>query len=143
MSRPTRLGVVAVLTGVAMVVPLAPAHAAPVATTLSGATEVPGPGDPDGTGTFAGKVKPGRGLLCYTLTVSGIAPATAAHVHVGTADVAGPVVITLTPPTEGSSSACVEADKELLKAIAHDPEAYYVNVHNAEYPAGAVRGQLG
>jgi hypothetical protein len=126
-----------------MVVPLAPAHAAPVATTLSGANEVPGPGDPDGTGTFTGKIKPGRGLLCYTLTVSDIAPATAAHVHVGTADVAGPVVIGLTAPTAGSSSACLTADRELLKAIAGDPEAYYVNVHNADYPAGAVRGQLG
>lgn len=143
MSRPTRLGLVAVLTGVAMVVPLAPAHAAPVATTLSGANEVPGPGDPDGTGTFAGKVKSGRGLLCYTLTVADIAPATAAHVHVGTAEVAGPVVIALSAPTDGSSSACVEADKGLLKAIARDPAAYYVNVHNADYPAGAVRGQLG
>lgn len=143
MSRPTRLGVAAVLTGVAMVVPLAPAHAAPVATTLSGANEVPGPGDPDGTGTFTGKIKPGRGLLCYTLTVSDIAAATAAHVHVGTADLAGPVVIGLTPPSDGSSSACVTADRELLKAIAGNPEAYYVNVHNQEYPAGAVRGQLG
>lgn len=143
MSRPTRLGVAAVLTGVAMVVLLAPAHAAPVATTLSGANEVPGPGDPDGTGTFTGKIKPGRGLLCYTLTVSDIAAATAAHVHVGTADLAGPVVIGLTPPSDGSSSACVTADRELLKAIAGNPEAYYVNVHNQEYPAGAVRGQLG
>jgi hypothetical protein len=37
----------------------------------------------------------------------------------------------------------VTADRELLKAIASDPEDYYVNVHNADYPAGAVRGQLG
>lgn len=143
MVRTARLGVVAVLTGVALVVPLAPAQAAPVAATLTGAAEVPGPGDPDGSGTFTAKVKPGRGQLCYTLTATGIAPATAAHVHVGTADVAGPVVIALAAPTEGSSSACVETDKALLKAIAQDPASYYVNVHNPEYPAGAVRGQLG
>ena len=143
MSSSTRLGVVAVLTGLTLVMSPAPAQARPVATMLSGANEVPGPGDPDGTGTFTGKIQPGRGLLCYTLTVSDIAAATAAHVHVGTADVAGPVVIGLTAPTEGSSSACMTADKDLLKAIAADPESYYVNVHNADYPAGAVRGQLG
>ena len=143
MIRSTRLGVVAALTAVTAVMSMTPAYAGPVATTLTGANEIPGPGDPDGSGTFVGKVNLGRGTLCYTLTVSGIAPATAAHVHVGTSDVAGPVVIGLLPPTEGSSSACATADRDLLRQINRHPEQYYVNVHNAEFPAGAVRGQLG
>ena len=33
-------------------------------------------------------------------------------------------------------------DKNLLKAIIRNPENYYVNVHNAPFPNGAVRGQL-
>jgi hypothetical protein len=114
----------------------------PFTTTLTGAAEVPGPGDPDGSGTASLRLNPGQGEVCFELTVTGIAPATAAHIHVAPAGVAGPVVVPLTPPTSGSSSGCVSASRELLLAIIQEPEAYYVNVHNAEFPAGALRGQL-
>jgi CHRD domain-containing protein len=110
--------------------------------TLTGAAEVPGPGDPDGAGTAALTVNPGLGQICYELTVSGIAPATAAHIHLGAVGVAGPVVVPLAPPTGGSSSGCAEVSRELALAILKHPSDYYVNVHNAEFPAGAVRGQL-
>ena len=112
-------------------------------TTLTGAAEVPGPGDPDGSGTATLRLNPGQEEICYELTVTGVAPIRAAHIHVGTADVAGPVVVALTAPTDGSSSGCVTADRDLILAIIQNPEQYYVNVHNAEYPAGALRGQLG
>ena len=112
-------------------------------TTLTGAAEVPGPGDPDGSGTAVIRLNHGQGEVCFELEVSGIVPATAAHIHVGPADVAGPVVVGLTPPTNGSSSGCVSGvSPDLIKAIIQNPDAYYVNVHNAEYPAGALRGQL-
>ena len=114
----------------------------PLATTLTGAAEVPGPGDPDGSGTASIRLNPGQGEVCFELTVSSIAPATAAHIHVGPAGVAGPVVVGLAPPTSGTSSGCVSADPALIKAIIQNPEHYYVNVHNADFPAGAVRGQL-
>jgi hypothetical protein len=113
-----------------------------LSTTLTGAAEVPGPGDPDGSGTATLTVNPGLGQICYELTVSGIAPATAAHIHVGAVGVAGPVVVPLDPPTDGASSGCAEVSRELALAILMSPSNYYVNVHNAEYPAGAVRGQL-
>lgn len=109
---------------------------------LSGANEVPGPGDPDGSGTAVISVKPSKERLCFELSAANIAPATAAHVHEGPAGVAGPVVVTLTPPTSGFSSGCVTVDKTLLKDIKKNPDEYYVNVHNAEFPAGAIRGQL-
>lgn len=114
----------------------------PLTTTLTGAAEVPGPGDLDGSGTATLRLNPGQGEICYELDVAGIAPARAAHIHVGTADVAGPVVVHLAAPTSGSSSACAAADRDLIRAIIQNPEQYYVNVHNAEFPAGALRGQL-
>ena len=143
MSVPARLAVVAILSSLTMIISAAPAPAAPLATSLSGANEVPGPGDSDGSGTFVAKIKPARGTLCFTLTVSNIEPATAAHVHRGSATVAGPVVIGLAPPTEGTSTGCATASRELLRDIARNPENYYVNVHNATFPGGAVRRQLG
>ena len=122
---------------------LAGGGGAPRTTSLNGAEEVPGPGDPDGSGWASIWLNVGQGTVCWELAVEGIAPATAAHIHAAPAGVAGGVVVPLSPPTSGSSSGCAEGvDKDLIKAIIMDPDQYYVNVHNAEYPAGALRGQL-
>jgi len=45
---------------------------------------------------------------------------------------------------DGRAQDCVTegVTSELLAEIAADPAGYYVNVHNATFPAGAVRGQL-
>jgi hypothetical protein len=115
---------------------------APRATTLSGAEEVP-PADPDGTGFASITLNVGQSSVCWELSVSNIAPAFAAHIHAAPAGVNGPVVVPLSPPTSGSSSGCAEnVDPALIQAIIDRPEQYYVNVHNADFPGGAVRGQL-
>ena len=139
-----RLAIITLLLLVAAiaVIGTAQAQGRPLATTMTGAAEIPGPGDPDGTGTATLTVNPGLGQICYELTVAGIAPATAAHIHVGPVGVAGPVVVPLAAPTDGTVSACAEVDRELALAILKHPADYYVNVHNADFPAGAVRGQL-
>lgn len=111
--------------------------------TLEGENEVPVRGDLDGTGTATVRINPGKGQLCYSIRVSGIAPATAAHVHEAPAGTAGPVVQGLQAPTGGSSNGCIAIGKELALEIIRDPSDYYVNIHNAEFPGGALRGQLG
>jgi hypothetical protein len=115
----------------------------PFFTTLTGGAEIPGPGDPDGTGSAALQLNQGQGTICYDLEVAGIDPATAAHIHViDPATGAGVVVVPLVPPTDGSSSACANVSADLIKQIRQNPESYYVNVHNAAFPGGAVRGDL-
>ena len=117
----------------------------PFVVTLTGAAEVPGPGDPDGAGTARLTLNQGQGIISFEITVSNITlPATGAHIHVGSATEAGPVVVALTAPdATGHSSGEVSVDPELIKAIRQNPENYYVNVHTLPlYAAGAVRGQL-
>ncbi|MBA3739390.1 MAG: CHRD domain-containing protein [Actinobacteria bacterium] len=113
-------------------------------TTLTGANEIPGPGDPDGSGTATITINRGLGEVCWEIEVTDITlPAIGAHIHLAPVTAAGPVVVPLTPPdSTGTSSGCTTVDRELAKAIAKDPGAYYVNVHTTDYPAGALRGQL-
>jgi hypothetical protein len=115
----------------------------PITVEMTGAAERPGPGDPDGSGTAHFRINPGQGKLCYSLTVSRIDPATAAHIHRAPPTDPGPVVVPLTAPTSGSSNGCIDIDKALAQEIVRSPASFYVNVHNAEFGPGAVRGQLG
>ena len=108
---------------------------------LTGEKEVPGPGDPDGHGTAVVKVFERK--VCYTLRVENIRlRELAAHIHLGLRDEAGPVVVTLEPPTGGSSSACTPIPRALSLELSEHPSRYYVNVHNERFPDGAIRGQL-
>ena len=106
--------------------------------TLTGATG----GDAKGSGKFTADVDPDSGDFCYTLVAKGSDKPTAAHVHTGAAGADGPPVVPLQITGEGVDS-CVAVEPETLKAIIAAPEGYYVNVHSAAFPKGAVRGQLG
>jgi hypothetical protein len=112
-------------------------------TTMTGAAEVP-PGDPDASGTATITLNYGQSQVCWEIMVSDITlPATAAHIHEAPAGVAGPVVVPLSAPdASGFSSGCATVDRGLIKDIIQNPEEYYVNVHNVDYPTGALRGQL-
>jgi CHRD domain len=109
---------------------------------LTGAKEPEG-GDPNGRGSFTAIVDGNR--LCYGLTNRNIEDPGAAHIHRGRSGVAGDVVVPLEQPSSGdpgASSDCVRVDRSLARAILRNPNRYYVNVHTAALPDGAIRGQL-
>lgn len=124
----------------AMAVPLGAAQAETVTlgATLSGANEPDG-GDADGAGTFTVEVDADAGDFCYTVTSEKIAAPTMAHIHSGGAGVNGAPVITIDP---NGTDMCIAVEPDVLKPIIATPEAFYVNIHNAEFPGGAIRGQL-
>jgi len=121
-------------------VPVMAAQRATLEASLSGEKEVPGPGDPNGRGDADVKVY--KAKVCYELEVERIKPATAAHIHRGGPSVAGPIVVELKAPTDGSSEGCKAISRQLSKNLRDNPSRYYVNVHNKPYPDGALRGQL-
>jgi hypothetical protein len=110
---------------------------------LNGIEEIPGPGDPDGTGSFKSQFNPEREELCYSLAASKIQAPNAAHIHRGAKGVAGPVVVPLNPPpVDSGTEACTKVARALAVEILQMPGQFYVNVHNPDFPRGAVRGQL-
>jgi hypothetical protein len=108
---------------------------------LTGVAEVP-PGDSDASGTFTATFNAAHDQLCYELTVMKMETPTAAHIHQGAAGQNGGPVVPLAAPANGSSKGCVAVDPTIAAKLMQNPGDYYVNVHNAPYPNGGLRGQL-
>ena len=112
-----------------------------LAGTLRGYRQVGSSGDPDGDGfgvvTFAG------GSAHFYLSAGNVAAPTAAHIHMGTATEAGGIVVdTEAAFSDEVSTTTVAVDDDTAAMILASPDDFYFNVHNAEFPAGAIRGQL-
>lgn len=80
--------------------------------------------------------------VCFDVDVPEDLAATAAHIHQGAAGVAGPVVVNFGAPGGIGFVGCVQVAKTVADSIKATPANFYVNVHNAQFPAGAIRGQL-
>jgi hypothetical protein len=122
--------------------------------TLSGAEEVPVRNVP-GTGTATFTVE--GTTVRYRLDVSGMTGVTAAHIHVGTRGVNGPILVGLfsaSPATgavngtlrEGSFTSADVAQVGVvtyasLLALMRNGDTY-VNVHTTAFPGGEIRGQI-
>jgi CHRD domain len=93
-----------------------------------------------GSGSATFTIRLGVTQLCHTLTVSGLTNVMAAHIHRVTT---GAIVVPLTTPTTGTSSGCSNTvAKALLREIAQNPGAFFVNVHTTSYPDGQIQGRL-
>ncbi|HKF17505.1 MAG TPA: CHRD domain-containing protein [Candidatus Dormibacteraeota bacterium] len=114
----------------------------PLAATLAPGNEVPGPGEAGDSGTAQITLNHGQSEVCWELNVVTATKPVAAHIHVGSASVAGPIVVPLSAPVGGVASGCRSVSRELVEAIRDNPSGYYVNVHTTARPGGAIRGQL-
>lgn len=107
-------------------------------------------GDPDGSGMALIWMGEAPGPSCYNVSVRRIGPVTAAHLHRSAADAPwpadGPVVATLRPFRKGESNGCFknmgDQGRSLSREIRSNPSAFYFDVHNEEFPGGALRGKL-
>jgi len=152
-TRPFRM-LIAAIAGFTLLIPATPASAAfttLVAGLEGGNAEVPDPGDPDGSGAAEIRIDVRKQKVCFAIVVLDVAlPTAAAHIHTGAAGVAGDIVVTLKAPVEvgntgiGLATGCARNQaRPLLRDIKRNPAQFYVNVHNGDFPGGAVRGQLG
>ena len=112
--------------------------------TLTGATEVPTPGDPDATGTATVNLDVTKREACYEVRVNRIDRPVAMHIHEAEAGKSGGVVVPLITPTasDTTTTGCTNVDAGVMTRLAADPDNFYVNVHTETYPQGAARGQL-
>lgn len=121
-----------------------------LATSLRGANEVPvkgGPavGDKDGAALEFVKVKGDK--VSVAVTWRGTGRPTMLHIHQGAKGTNGGVKIDFTKLLGAIKGHHVVGtvkvkDAALLERLKNDPGAFYANLHTAEFPGGAVRGQL-
>lgn len=105
---------------------------------MDGTQEVPGPGDPDGSGVATLAIDTDTNTIDWLFEVENISlPLTGAHIHEGAFGVAGGVLVNFDAQLQGED--LFDAD---LAAIAANPSGYYVNLHTSKFTAGAIRGQL-
>jgi hypothetical protein len=138
-GRLLAIGLISVGSWLAM--PAAHASETTLKATMTGAEEVPGPGDSDGKGTATIVLDDAKNTACYELTYENIGKPTAAHVHTGAKGVAGPPAIDFKIVTNGDKG-CVNVDPMVLKAVRDNPAGHYVNIHTSDFGNGAIRGQL-
>lgn len=109
-----------------------------LAAKLAGSKETP-KGAPAGRGMADVTITGTR--VCWQFTYGGLGgKPTAAHIHKGRPGTAGPVVVPLGAAFKRRG--CTTASAAVVRAIERSPAAYYVNIHTAKYPGGAIRGQL-
>ena len=87
------------------------------------------------------RLTPSSGRVCWSTTITKIdGKPNASHIHKGRKGVSGNVIVPLGAGFKRQG--CTTAAKATVRAILMNPGRYYVNVHNAKHPAGAMRGQL-
>lgn len=125
---------------------------------LRGENERPNPVPTTMSGDAQFTVADDASSVDYTVNVEEGDNVTAAHIHIGSRDVAGPIVVTLFSDldepvdVDGELSSGTFTEEDLEGPMAEDTLEdlldeiragnAYVNVHTVQYPDGEVRGQI-
>lgn len=109
--------------------------------TMSGAEVVPGPGDPDGGGSFTVSIDNATNQMCYALTYQNIDQPDGAHVHIGNPGQAGQIMVDLNLPVNGPN-ACIQVDSTSVGHMTGGPKSHYLDLHTPPFPGGALRSPL-
>lgn len=102
-------------------------------------------GDKDATGRAEIKSSAEIDTLCYKVWFKNMKPATSAHIHQAVAGQNGEIVVTLfeSKRKSGFAQGCDHnVEESLLESMQASPQGYYLDIHNKQYPKGALRGQL-
>lgn len=121
-----------------------------LAASLRGANEVPVEGGPavndkDGAALEFIKVKGDK--VSVAVTWRGTGKPTLLHIHQGAKGTNGGVKVDFTKLLDKAKGHSVTGtvkvkDAALLQQLKSEPNSFYANLHTAEFPGGAVRGQL-
>jgi len=105
---------------------------------LYGSNEVGG-GDPDGFGVATLIIDTTALEISWSILALNIdMPLTGAHIHAAPAGVNGPVIVNFGGMLTGEAL----SDPDLASITPSNAADFYVNLHNALFPGGAIRGQL-
>src|SRR6185369_2019843 len=101
----------------------------------------------DKDGQAVGLLRIQGSQLSFAAKWNQIGTPTAAHIHAGKAGANGAVEVPLFAAGLADGMTAVTGtvtitDKALLDKLKADPTGFYVNLHTAEFPGGAVRGQM-
>ena len=121
-------------------------------TLMTGAAEVPGPGDANAIGHATIMIEPDNDRVCWVVSWNRIdGTVFASHIHgpADTTQAAGVLIPLFMDQAFGSvgiNKGCMQSADvgPILDAIVANPQLYYVNVHSLpSFGPGAIRGQLG
>lgn len=122
-----------------------------LAASLRGANEVPVDGGPavgDKDGAALQFVKVSGDKVSVAVKWRGTGEPTALHIHQGAKGTNGGIKVDFTELLDSNGKGRTVTgtvkvkDAALLDALKTDPDSFYANLHTAEFPGGAVRGQL-
>ena len=117
---------------------------------MNGAEEVPvsntGPRVGDKNGSAVTYLRIRGNQVSFAIKWKNIAAPTAGHIHAGVAGQNGGVKVgffgALPSTARAVTGSVTVADEALLESLKTNPESFYSNLHTAEFPGGAVRGQF-